>query len=112
MMTDTLVNIIEPLSAVIALLGVVVSIVAAIRDGVLKRLVIGPFTLESSSDDVKEAKALIEAVRSRPGEETPFETKQLARHYAQVLAQSKTSFWSSLVFAFLGFMVIIAAALI
>jgi hypothetical protein len=34
----------------------------------------------------------------------------LAAYYAQVLAQSKVSFWFSLVFASLGFLVIVVAA--
>ena len=41
--------------------------------------------------------------------DVPFETEQAAQYYAQILAQSKVSFWFSLTFASLGFVVIIVA---
>jgi hypothetical protein len=106
-----LVQLLEPLSALIAGLAVIVTLFAAFRSGAIKRLVVGPLTLERG-EEVDQARALIEAVQHRPSEPIPYETEQLARYYGQVLAQSKMSFWFSLVFASLGFMVIIAAALL
>lgn len=44
-------------------------------------------------------------------EKIPLETKHLDNYYAQVLTQSKAAFWFSLMFASMGFMVIIAAAM-
>jgi hypothetical protein len=40
----------------------------------------------------------------------PFETEQLESYYSQVLVQSKISFWFSLVFASIGFLIIVLAA--
>jgi hypothetical protein len=59
--------------------------------------------------------AAIERIRSEIASSTgtapiPFEVEQLANYYAVTLAQSKISFWFSLVFASIGFLVIIAAA--
>jgi Cyanobacterial TRADD-N associated 2-Transmembrane domain len=105
------VKLLEPLSAVIAGLAVLVTLFAAFRSGAIRRLVIGPVTLERG-EEVDQARALIAAVQHQPAEPIPYETEQLARYYGQVLAQSKMSFWFSLVFASLGFMVIIAAALL
>jgi Cyanobacterial TRADD-N associated 2-Transmembrane domain len=42
--------------------------------------------------------------------EIPFEIEQLVSYYRQILNQSKISFWFSLVFASLGFFVIVTAA--
>jgi len=43
-------------------------------------------------------------------EEIPFEAQKLNDYYSQVLTQSKVSFWFSLLFASIGFAVIIIAA--
>jgi hypothetical protein len=59
---------------------------------------------------VQEAREVIRAVTAPDAERVPFETEQLANYYAQVLAQSKTSFWFSLVFASIGFLIIVLAA--
>lgn len=47
---------------------------------------------------------------SEAGEPVPFEVEQLTKYYSQILAQSKISFWFSLVFASLGFVAILVAA--
>jgi len=105
------IKLLEPLSALIAGLAVLVTLIAAFRSGAIKRLVIGPLTLERG-EEIDQARALIAAVQHQAAEPVPYETEQLAQYYGQVLAQSKMSFWFSLVFASLGFMVIIAAALL
>lgn len=105
------VQFLEPLSALIAGLAVLVTLFAAFRAGAIKRLVLGPFTIERG-EEIDQARALIAEVQHQASERVPYETEQLARYYGQVLAQSKMSFWFSLVFASLGFMVIIAAALL
>lgn len=97
----------------IAIIGVIVSlfaIIGAFRAGVLKRVRFGSFELQASEKDTQEARALIHAVTTAPGDKVPFETEQLANYYAQVLAQSKVSFWFSLVFASIGFLIIVLAA--
>ena len=111
MAMSELVKLLEPLSALMAGLAVLVTLFAAFRSGAIKRLVVGPLTLERG-EEIDQARALIAAVQHRPSESIPYETEQLARYYGQVLVQSKMSFWFSLVFASLGFLVIIAAALL
>jgi hypothetical protein len=41
---------------------------------------------------------------------TPFEVRQLAGYYSQTLSQSRISFWFSLIFAAIGFMIIVGGA--
>lgn len=41
---------------------------------------------------------------------TPFEVQQLAGYYSQTLSQSRISFWFSLIFAAIGFMIIVGGA--
>jgi hypothetical protein len=81
----------------------------ALRSGVLHRFKFGSFELVASRRDREQARALIESVSRPDREPVPFETEQLAQYYSQVLAQSKTSFWFSLIFASLGFAVIVIA---
>jgi TRADD-N domain-containing protein len=83
----------------------------AIRSGVLRRLRLGfgSFEFVVSAPERAQARALIESVTHPDREAVPFETEQLAQYYSQVLAQSKTSFWFSLIFASLGFAVIVIA---
>ena len=81
----------------------------AFRSGVLARFKFGSFELVASRRDREQARALIESVSRPDREPVPFETEQLAQYYSQVLAQSKTSFWFSLIFASLGFAVIVIA---
>jgi len=78
----------------------------SVRSGMLTRARIGGL-IEPSAKDKEQAKALIESIGLPEKDRVPFETEQLAQYYAQVLAQSRTSFWFSLVFASLGFMVIL-----
>lgn len=56
------------------------------------------------------APAASKVAESAEEEEAPFETEQLASYYSQVLTQSKISFWFSLVFASIGFLIIVLAA--
>lgn len=88
---------------------VVLSLLGAFKSGVLRKIKFGGVELEVSPKERDEARALIDVV-SRPGKDfMPFETEQLAQYYSQVLAQSKISFWFSLIFASMGFMVIVVA---
>ena len=100
----------EGLASLIAVMAVIFAVIGAFRSGVLKRVRLGSLEIQGSDAEVRDVEALIAAATSPPGESVPFETEQLARYYAQVLAQSKVSFWFSLVFASLGFFIIVTAA--
>jgi len=91
-------------------LAALFALAGAVRDGVVRLRSLVPWSSESNTDALdKEAGNLVKSLAFKPGDEVPFETEQLARYYAQTLSQSKTSFWFSLVFASIGFLVIIAA---
>lgn len=99
----------------IVTLGVVaalISVMGALRSGVLKRVRFGSIEIEASEADRREVSELIRAATTSEPQKIPFETEQLASYYAQVLAQSKVSFWFSLVFASVGFLIIVLAAFI
>lgn len=112
-MTEIL-NTLAQLSDVgIASLGVIVAlftVIAAFRSGVFRSIELGSLKIQASESDIQQAKEIISSVTTSGTEKVPFETEQLANYYAQVLAQSKTSFWFSLVFASIGFLIIILAA--
>ena len=113
MNTDFLMTLTRLSDVGIATLGVLValvSVIGAIRAGVLKRIRFGSIEIEASEVEKREVKELIRAVADEEGKRVPFETEQLANYYSQVLAQSKTSFWFSLVFASIGFLIIVLAA--
>lgn len=109
MESDKFIDLLKGSTAVIAVIVSVVSLFLALRSGVLRRIKLGAFEIEATPKEKEQAKALIEMVASPTREQIPFETEQLAQYYAQVLAQSKTSFWFSLIFASMGFLVIIIA---
>ncbi len=111
-LTEFMLRIVEPLSVGIAVLGTVASIYVALKAGALKKITFGPMSIEGHAREIQDASDIAAAFVNRRENPLPFETAQLANYYAQVLAQSKVSFWFSLVFASLGFVVIIAAALL
>ena len=84
------------------------ALIGSFKAGVLKKVKFGAFELEAS----EEAVAFREALTQRSGDEkeVPFEIEQLTNYYTQILAQSKVSFWFSLIFASLGFATIVVAA--
>jgi hypothetical protein len=88
----------------------VLSIIGAMRAGVLTRLRIGNLVdIRATPQEREAAQALVAATAGAIRAGVPFETEQLALYYGQILAQSKISFWFSLIFASLGFVVIIVA---
>jgi hypothetical protein len=112
-MSDLLAQVVKISDVGIAVVGVVIAlyaVIAAVRSGALKSIRIGSFELQASERDVEQAREVIRAVAAPDSERVPFETEQLANYYAQVLGQSKTSFWFSLVFASIGFLIIVLAA--
>lgn len=101
----------ELLSQIITVSAFVVAIAAIIsgfRSGALTRIKFGSMEINASPQERNDAKVLINSIVSNK-QDIPFETEQLANYYAEVLAQSKTSFWFSLVFAAIGFFVIVFA---
>ncbi len=103
-------NIISILVLGTSVIVAVLSIIGAMRAGVLTRLRVGNLLeIQATPQEREAAKALVAAASSTPRDEVPFETEQLALYYGQILAQSKISFWFSLIFASLGFVVIIVA---
>lgn len=94
----------------VGLVAVVFSMVAAVRSGALKSIRLGKFELQAATKEVEEARQVIRTITAPDSEGVSFETEQLANYYAQVLGQSKTSFWFSLVFASIGFLIIVLAA--
>ncbi len=93
----------------VSLLATVFAIIGAIRSGFLRRIRFGGFEIEVSEREQAQARALVQAVSSRGEGQSPAEAEQLAQYYAQVLAQSKIASWFSLIFASLGFLVIVVA---
>jgi heme A synthase len=101
----------ELLTAAVSVAIALASILVAMRAGFLKRVRFGGFEFEGTERETKATQQVVdEALR---GVDTlPFESEQLARYYSQVLSQSRVSFWFSLIFASLGFAVIIGAAML
>jgi hypothetical protein len=107
---DLLSRSIELISAAAAILVALAIIVAGMKSGLLKRVRLGGFEIEATARERAQVKALVDSVTMSGNESAaPFETEQLAQYYAQVLAQSKISFWFSLLFASLGFAVVVIA---
>jgi len=106
---SSLQEIIPVITAAVSLGVAASAIAAALKSGILKRIKFGSFEIEASQQDREEVRRLIAAVSHTKVEEIPFETEQLALYYRQVLSQSKISFWFSLIFASLGFAVIVTA---
>jgi hypothetical protein len=99
--------------AIMGLVTVIISIMGAFRSGALRQLRLGSFELRGRGAPVADQQLeqkLISSITTSEGESIPFEAQQLAGYYAQVLAQSRISFWFSLVFASIGFSIIVLAA--
>jgi len=112
-MNDLLKTVLELSDVGISVLGVIVamvSIIAAFRAGVLRSTKVGSLEIKATDREVQHAREVIRSVTAPDADRVPFETDQLANYYTQVLAQSKTSFWFSLVFASIGFLIIVLAA--
>ena len=104
----------------------IASIAGALKAGVLTRLRLGNIEIEATTPEARAFqqayKETISSGRDRVtisggqssitsnDEAVPFEVKQLSSYYSQTLSQSKISFWFSLVFASVGFAVIVSSA--
>lgn len=111
-MSTSIIEVVQIVAVAVAISLTAMVLVGAMKSGILRRIRFGAFEIEASAKEKDEARALISAVAMPDREPVPFETEQLAQYYAQVLAQSKISFWFSLVAASLGFSVIIIAVFI
>jgi hypothetical protein len=103
----------ELIGAIAATVSVAIAftaIVGAFRAGVLKKLKFGSIELEAPQMDIKVFREAIEHRGTEVTKEIPFEIEQLTNYYSQILGQSKVSFWFSLIFASLGFSIIVVAA--
>ena len=94
----------------ISIVAVVVSVIGAFKSGALNQVKLGSPEVKGGQVEKNQVDYAIRSIISSVGEEIPFETEQLANYYSQVLAQSKVSFWFSLVFASIGFFIIVLAA--
>lgn len=86
------------------------SLYGALKAGVLKRIRLGGFEIEAKGSEVLELERAFAKAAGSGTKDIPFEIEQLANYYSQILTQSKISFWFSLIFASLGFAVIVVAA--
>lgn len=92
----------------VAALAALVSLMGAFKSGVVKRVRLGSLELSGYDEEHKKIDSSIQKILDK--EEMPFEVRQLGNYYSQILAQSKISFWFSLVFSSLGFVAILLAA--
>lgn len=88
----------------------ITSIVGALKAGVLKKVRFGGLEFEAPSEEMRRFKKAYEHSQKQPEKEVPFEIEQLASYYSQILSQSKVSFWFSMIFASLGFAIIVISA--
>ena len=86
------------------------AIVGAFKAGVLRKVRLGAFEIEASPKEVQVFREALELRGTERAKDIPFEIEQLTNYYSQILAQSKVSFWFSLIFASLGFAIIVVAA--
>jgi hypothetical protein len=96
------------LAALISTLGA--SLVATGFAVVLKKYRITGIIKSEGVDREEVERIRSEIASARSGDPIPFEIEQLANYYSVTLGQAKVSFWFSLLFASIGFIVIIGAA--
>ena len=94
----------------ISIMAVLVSVLGAFKSGALNQIKLGSLEVKGRQVEKVQVEEFIRSVTAVDGDKVPFETEQLANYYSQVLAQSKVSFWFSLVFASIGFFIIVLAA--
>ncbi|MGO6758812.1 hypothetical protein ACCS42_17185 [Rhizobium ruizarguesonis] len=86
----------------IATITVAYIVTLAIRSGFIRQVKIGPFEIEGHITRQ-------EIERIETADDKPFEITALANYYNQALSRANVSFWFSLIFAAIGFGVIIFA---
>lgn len=108
--SNSLQEIMATIGASISVAVAIVSIAGAFKAGVLRKVKFGSIEFEANDDDSIKLKEALEKNATSDSKDRPFEIEQLANYYAQILSQSKISFWFSLVFASLGFATIVVSA--
>jgi hypothetical protein len=103
----TLEKIVAFFTVSVSVVGVATVIASAIKSGALTRIRFGSFEIEAKALEKAQREELVDHLTGLS--ENKFEAKYLANYYEQALSQSKFSFWFSLVFASIGFVVIITA---
>ncbi len=119
-------KVVSVLAATVGVVAALASLLGAMRAGVLRKIRLGSIDIEieaNSQEAIEFRKAYKESLQEVTKEQVtsdanqggmdsgiPFEVTQLSNYYAQILSQSKVSFWFSLVFASIGFSVIISSA--
>ncbi len=110
MSASFLIELLSTLLPVVAALAALASLLGAFKSGAVRRIRFGNLELAGGKEEA-EAKQIESSIRNAlTRQEIPFEVEQLTNYYSQILAQSKVSFWFSLVFASLGFVAILLAA--
>lgn len=105
-------TIIESITLVVSATAVITAITGAFKSGVLKRIRLGNLEIEGLESDVSQGRKIVTEFNQSTTDEAPYEAEQLAKYYAQILNQSKVSFWFSLIFASLGFTIITASVVL
>lgn len=112
---QTLLSTFQYFVTVVSVLGAILGVVSAIRSGALRlSTVIRPRRSkhnvgETLTREKAQALALIKIIAQPDLEKVRYEEDQLSQYYAQILSQSKTSYWFGQVFASIGILVIIIA---
>jgi hypothetical protein len=92
-------------SVIVAALSVSILIISAIRAGAIKELRLGAISIQGAKIE-RDAEKSFATERSTS---TTFEIQALENYYNQALSRANISFWFSLIFASIGFGVIILA---
>jgi hypothetical protein len=100
------------LPAALGMIAALVTFYSAFRSGALKKIRFGSIELEGGINAAQLARIQAEITQSKDGTPIPFEIEQLANYYSLTLGQARVSFWFSLVFAAIGFLVIVGAAIL
>lgn len=100
------------LPAALGIVAALLTVLAAFRSGALKRVRLGALEVEGGISQAELVRLQSEFAHARDGETIPFEIEQLANYYSLTLGQARVSFWFSLVFAAIGFLVIVGAAVL
>jgi len=106
---SNLIDLLSYATPLLSMLAALITLVLAFKSGALKEFQLGALKIKASEKSVTEHVNMLQSVAASESG-LQFETQQLAKYYGEVLAQSRLSFWFSLTFAVIGFLVIIYAA--
>lgn len=107
---EILKRLVDTLPIAITVITALSTVLFALFSGVMRRIKLGNFEIEGGVDKSAIERIKAELQNQKGIEPIPFEIEQLANYYSLTLGQSRISFWFSLIFAAVGFLVIIGAA--